>query len=203
MKYGYEKLIAEHNLDKSTLPEEVQNAISYLQDVEKGITALKARLKKLNKEYKQSANVTMKIKQLDTWAIRGINEFLEGDVIKGDAPSTDDDILKLAAKDNPTTPPAAEPATPPDTTKAPEPKVTPDKAPPVVEATTTHDVDLELLEIYKSGTDILTLEEIKAKAPKSYALIFNAYKSGEENGLETSNFSLVETEQNNYKLSKI
>ncbi len=204
MKYGYEKLIKEHNLEVSTLPEEVKNAIAYLQDVEKGINALKARLKKINKEYKQSPSVSAKIKQLDTWAIRGINEFLEGDVIKGDAPTDDDEILKMANKDNPipaVTPPAT---TPPATPKPKVPEKKPETPPAAAPApvVTPHEIDLELLELHKTKVEVLTLEELKSKAPKSYSLIFDAYKAGEENGLETSNFSLVETESNNFKLLK-
>ncbi len=204
MKYGYEKLIKEHNLEVSTLPEEVKNAIAYLQDVEKGINALKARLKKINKEYKQSPSVSAKIKQLDTWAIRGINEFLEGDVIKGDAPTDDDEILKMANKDNPipaVTPPAAIPPAPPKP-KAPEKKPETPPAVALAPVATPHEIDLELLELHKTKVEVLTLDELKSKAPKAYSLIFYAYKAGEENGLETSNFSLVETENNNYKLSK-
>lgn len=196
MAYAYEKLITQHKLNVNDLPEEVKIAIDSLKDIEKGINLAKSRAKKIDKEYKQSALITSKIKQLDSWAIRGINESLEGTIVKGQAPVTDDQILKLIADENAI--PAAIPATPIVVVPA---------AVQVATATTEpspkpHEIDIELLELHKIKVESLSFDELKSKAPKSYAIIFESYKKDEENGIETSNFTLLETENNIYKLSK-
>lgn len=54
-------------------------------------------------------------------------------------------------------------------------------------------IETELEGLQKSGKKQFLLEEIKQLAPKSYNVIFTTYKSGEANGIETTNYSLLET----------
>ncbi len=53
-------------------------------------------------------------------------------------------------------------------------------------------IESELKNLFESGQKTLTLEEIKKGAPVSYKDIFESYKEGEENGVETSRYSLLE-----------
>ena len=202
MAYGFEKLVSDNKLNVAELPEEVKLAIDYLRETDKGIALIKKRLAKLGKDYKQSEMTSRKIKQLDAWAVRGISEHLDGHTIDGGAPLDDKDILKLVVDDNKTA------TTGSATTKsiAVKPVVTTAtntaviaNEPVVTPATTTeptaHELDIELSALHKAKVTVFTLEELKAKAPKSYDIVFESYKEGEGNGLETSNFSLIETDK--------
>tara|TARA_R110000764_G_scaffold542_6_gene2082 strand:- start:8700 stop:9224 length:525 start_codon:yes stop_codon:yes gene_type:complete len=51
------------------------------------------------------------------------------------------------------------------------------------------------------GNAIISVDDIKP-AKLTYSTIFDNYDNGGQNGISTSNFSLIETEENNYKLQK-
>ena len=64
-------------------------------------------------------------------------------------------------------------------------------------------VDLELQQMYKSGKAEWTINEIKNSAPNTYDAIFDVYEAGEQNGVQTTSYSLLEFEEQKYKLTKI
>jgi len=63
-------------------------------------------------------------------------------------------------------------------------------------------VEIELLNLSKSDKNSLSLSELKKSAPSTYELIWDGYKEGEENGIETNRFSLMETEKETFTLTK-
>lgn len=65
-------------------------------------------------------------------------------------------------------------------------------------------VEKELEEMFATGEKEWDIEDIRKVAKKTYDLIFDNYEDGEENGIETSNFSLLEKEDEEmvYKLTK-
>lgn len=63
-------------------------------------------------------------------------------------------------------------------------------------------IEGELSAIFESGKNTLTLEELKKFAPVSYKDIFDNYTAGEENGIETSRFALLEKEKETFQLTK-
>ena len=62
-------------------------------------------------------------------------------------------------------------------------------------------IESELLNLIKEGVKTLTMRELKAKAPKSYDAVFNAYDEDEDNGIETSRVKLLETDSETFTLS--
>lgn len=55
-------------------------------------------------------------------------------------------------------------------------------------------IEAELKKLLDGGKEKLTLAELKSAAPAAYSAVFDSYKSGEENGVATSHYSLLETE---------
>lgn len=65
-------------------------------------------------------------------------------------------------------------------------------------------IENELNEMYLTSQKMWDIEEIRKVAKRTYDLIFDNYEDEEENGVETSNFSLLEVadEEMVYKLTK-
>jgi hypothetical protein len=53
-------------------------------------------------------------------------------------------------------------------------------------------VNEELNRMFETGETEFDIEDIRKVAKKTYDLIFDNYEDDEENGVETSNFSLLE-----------
>jgi hypothetical protein len=64
-------------------------------------------------------------------------------------------------------------------------------------------INTELVELGKSGKNEYTIDEIKRVAPTTYKAIFDVYQKGEQNGVQTHTYSLIEFEEQKYKLTKI
>jgi hypothetical protein len=64
-------------------------------------------------------------------------------------------------------------------------------------------IEEELNKLWQSKTTTLNNDSLKSKAKTTYDLIFQSYEKGKKNGVETSNFLLLENEPNNYILKKI
>jgi len=58
-------------------------------------------------------------------------------------------------------------------------------------------------DLIEAGVSELTLEELKSKAKKTYYATFESYKEGEENGVETSHYRIIESSDKVFKISKI
>ena len=57
-----------------------------------------------------------------------------------------------------------------------------------------HAIEKELEKIVSSGKKEILLEELKQLAPESYEVIFSNYKKGEQNGIETTRYNVLEKE---------
>ena len=64
-------------------------------------------------------------------------------------------------------------------------------------------INAELIELGKSGKNEYTIAEIKSSSPTTYKAIFDVYEKGEQNGVQTNTYSLIEFEEQKYKLTKI
>jgi hypothetical protein len=53
-------------------------------------------------------------------------------------------------------------------------------------------VEQEIKNLYDNGVKTIDIEELKTKAPTCYDILFDTYDPEEENGLETTNYSLIE-----------
>jgi hypothetical protein len=56
--------------------------------------------------------------------------------------------------------------------------------------------------MFKSGKTSFNLEELKSLSKTAYEVIFNSYEEDEDNGIETTNFSLIETSEYQFTLTK-
>ena len=57
--------------------------------------------------------------------------------------------------------------------------------------------------MYKSGKQEWTIDEIRNSGKTTYNAIFEIYSEDEQNGVKTTNYSLLEIEKQKYKLTKI
>jgi len=55
-------------------------------------------------------------------------------------------------------------------------------------------IDQELFVLYKNGTTKISFAQLKNSSHATFEHLWNAYSAGEENGIVTSNFELIETE---------
>jgi hypothetical protein len=182
MELAYKKLMDEHGLKLSDLPEEAVIAIKSVQQVAHGIEQNEKRGKRVNDD------TFRKLKSLDKHAMREIMDYVE---------ELENKNPKPAAKTDPDPQPNNDP--PATEEPKPEPKVEmkPEADPKGVK------IDSELEPLYKAGKTSLTLAEIKDSAKTAYNILFDAYEEGKENGIETSHYRLVESEKEVFTLSKI
>jgi hypothetical protein len=66
-------------------------------------------------------------------------------------------------------------------------------------------IDSELNELFKSGRTTLNFSQIRNFAPTTYECLFETYGKDEENGIITSNYSIIETSSNSetFNISKL
>ena len=66
-------------------------------------------------------------------------------------------------------------------------------------------IDSELNELFKSGRTTLNFSQIRNFAPTTYECLFETYGKDEENGIITSNYSIIETSPNSetFNISKL
>lgn len=64
-------------------------------------------------------------------------------------------------------------------------------------------IEDELKTLYTTGKKRYTIEELGDSAPSVYSALFDVYDPDEENGIQTSYYSLIEKEDNLFHLSKI
>jgi len=63
-------------------------------------------------------------------------------------------------------------------------------------------VDKELEEMFKNGRKEWDVDSIKKVAPKTYHILYSTYDEEEENGVTTTNYSLMETDEQVFTLTK-
>jgi len=64
------------------------------------------------------------------------------------------------------------------------------------------EIENELKSLVEAGTKTLNADELKLKAPKAYNVVFKNYGEEEDNGVETSNFALIETDVEVFTIKK-
>jgi hypothetical protein len=175
--YAYQKLMEEHKLSLSDLPEDAKVGIKTIQDIEKAVRMSE------NKGQTISPATLSKIKANDKWVCNEILDYLDDkDTNSDELPHDKAEVIEDIKDD------AAEAA------KGEDGK---EKDDVLVNAVYAN----ELKELHASGVKVFTLDELKSKAPKCYAVIWDGYEEGAENGIETPKFKLLETEKENFTLT--
>lgn len=117
-----------------------------------------------------------KIKAMDKWVYYEILDFMQDtDNNKEDIPFESEEVL--------------------DDLKQEENKLTPEQEEGLL-------IESELEQMYKTGKQTWTIDEFKNSAKKAYLAMFDNYEEGEENGVATNKYTIVETEKLTFKLSK-
>lgn len=184
MEFEFQKLLAGNNISESELTD----------DIKIGIKSIKGQERAINMREKGGKNVAPsqleKIKREDKVVTRDIQEFIDAKNKggAGDA-AAEKEKARLAEEE-----------------RLKKEKQKKDGVPDAdleVSKQKGLSIDKELEPLLKSGKTSLTLEEIKTSAPTAYVVIFDTYTSGTlDNGVITSNFSLLETEKEKFTLSK-
>ncbi len=173
----YVKEMAKHKLTKDELPKDAKIGIDNIDQVLKAIRMAEKTGKKIKPE------TIEKINAMDKWVYFEILDYVNDT-------NQNDDIIPVAAADviaDIKDTPAGDPA----------------GTPPVVETPGTK-IEAELQKMFETGKTAWPIDEIKAAGKNVYDAIFAGYKDGEENGVKTSKFSLIETtEKQIYSLKQL
>jgi hypothetical protein len=165
MDLQYKKELEKNGLTVSELPEDAQTGIDQINDVLKAFRMLE------RKGQKPTAKALKKLKAMDKWVTYEILDYLH------DTDKNDDEI-----------PFDAEDVLDGDQN---EPKD--DKGDSNVDVDPIGlKIDAELEQLYASGKTVYSIEELGSNAKETYNVLFESYEDGEENGVVTSRFSLLE-----------
>lgn len=63
-------------------------------------------------------------------------------------------------------------------------------------------IEVDFNEMYKNGKTKISLEQLKSLSKSAYDVIFGGYDEDGDNGIETTNFSLIETSEYEFTLTK-
>jgi hypothetical protein len=115
-----------------------------------------------------SQSVKDKIKANDKWVTSEILAYLDDEENDDDIPHTAPEVIAEIKEEDPEL--------------SPEQKL-------------GYEIDRELAKLFESGRTKVNIEEIRSVAPKLCKHIFETYDDDEENGVKTTNFSFVESEE--------
>jgi hypothetical protein len=178
MKLAFEKLLETNDLEISDLPKITQVEI-------KELTQLKSLIvSKMNIGQNVTPATLQKIKDKDNAIVDDILEYLGEDEDEDD---TDDNLIDRFSDDDDTDE---------DNNDNNEDEDEDDTDEDNMDAIT---IDKELHNLFKSGATICTLSDLRNYAPMTYECIFDTYGQDEENGINTSNYTIVETSLNSEK----
>jgi hypothetical protein len=177
MEFRYKKLMEENDLALNQIPEDAKTGIDEINKVLRGITMRERAGKKV------LPGTLKKLATMDKWVTYEILDFLD-DTDKNDdnIPFAAKDVLKDLDKDN--TPPT--------------PPIPPIALQPVDELGLK--IDQELDNFFQSGKTLFTIDEIRSSARITYKEIWDNYEEGEENGIITSKYSLLEGDDKTFNL---
>jgi hypothetical protein len=174
MELQYENAMEEYDLKYNDLPEDAQTGIDNIKDVLKGLAMLEKKGKKA------SAKTLKKLKAMDKWVYYEILDHVQGtdnndEEMEVDADEVIEDINQEAKEGSAET-------------------NVPDKV--------GVEIEVELQKMMESGTKEWSIEQVKSVAKKTYNVLFDNYEEGDENGIRTSKYSLIETKPKIFTISK-
>ena len=166
-KLAYEKLMAEKNITFDELPDETKRGIN---GVKKIMHAIKMALQR---GQKITTDTAKKLEDNDRWVTRDIFDYIDKKNTNTELPPNNPDqvIKEIESQIK---------------------KIDPEEAKKIAEGFA---VESELETLHKTGKLDYTLPELKDSTKSVYAVIFRTYKNGEENGIKTSKFTLLEIQE--------
>lgn len=169
MQYAYQKLMEQHELTYSELPEDAKTGIDVIKDVEKAIKMAQGRGSAISEKTYNKLKINDKFIVGEILDYVNDNDNDDDDEVPFDADEIKDELLENSGKEL-------------------DPKGLA--------------VDEELKNLFAQNKLKLSIEELKNYAPNCYRVIFDAYDPDEDNGIETSYYSLIEKADNFYHISK-
>ena len=195
---AYHKLIEEYKLNVSDLPEDAKTGINNIAEMLKGIKFVQSKGRTVK------ADTIKKLKMVDKWTCFEIMDYVNNtdknapiekvEEVASEAKEEIKEEVKVVKEES-----KQEPKQEPKE----EVKMEENKQPEVSIDTVGIKVDQELEKLLKANKISFTFEELKDLAPTAYKVVFDSYTDGDQNGIETSNFKVLETEKEKFTLSTI
>jgi hypothetical protein len=173
MEYQYKKAMEEHELTYGKLPEDAQTGIDQIKDIEKAISMLE-------KNGKSPTEKTMKkIRAMDKWVYYEILDFVhDTDKNKDDMPFEEKQII-AEIKDE-------------------QKKVSTDEK-LTDQQKTALEIEQELARMLQTGKKQWESSDIDEFSPVVFNAIYETYHQNDaENGIETTRYSLIESEPSSF-----
>lgn len=172
--------MAKHNLKVSDLPEDAQIGIDSITDALKGVKMQEAKGREISPKAKK------KIEAMDKWVLYEIYDMVnDTDKNEDEIPFDEDDVLNDLKE-----------------TENKEPKTTIKETNDVTNNNVGDKIDADLVIAYKSGKNKISLADLESISKTAYDVIWKSYDDTGENGITTSNFTLIETEEEVFTLTK-
>lgn len=189
IKYAYQKLMAEHKLTVAELPEDAKIGINAIMNIEKAVKMAEKSGKKV------SPDTIAKIKANDKWVVNEILDFVDKtDENEEEMPHEEEEVIEEIKE---TTEGEGE-----EEGEEEEGEEEVKTQPEVQDEALGIAIEQELAEMHSSGKVDWHSDEIKAKYKKTYNTLFDTYEDGGENGIETTNYKLIEKEEEVFTISK-
>jgi|LakMenE18May11ns_1017448.scaffolds.fasta_scaffold9821313_3 hypothetical protein len=172
MEYSYEKLMKEKNLQLSELPPDARVGIEAIAKVKRTIAITEEKGRKVG-----PATLT-KLKANDKWATQEIQAYLQGKESNQseEIPHNESEIQNEMEKE----------------AKIEEVKIDPKGLA----------IEGELKKIHEAGKKTVTADELETLAPKCYDVLAENYDDNGENGIETTHYSIIETADEVFTITK-
>lgn len=198
MELEYKQLLEDNNLQVSDLSGEARVVIEQLNKTLKGVGLQEQNGKAISEKTKE------KVEALDNLVCREIVEQLQGNEQEEEEEAEEEGVVdnvsvreKSAILDDK------------DLLEGQEDEEEEEEAEEVqteiiAEANDPKGVqiDADLKVAHEGGKTTITLEELKKVSKTAYDVIFSTYDESGDNGLVTSNYSLIETDENVFTLTK-
>lgn len=203
MELKYEKALQEYKLNINDLPEDAKIGIENINGVLKGINMLQKNGRKVTEK------TIKKLNAMDKWVYYEILDVVnDTDKNKGEIPYEEEEVLDEALEESDDDDNGdnygENNGDDDDDEQGEEGNSGEDEKEYTQQELEGFGVtiDEQLSGVYATGKKQLTLQEIKMYCKKAYDLIFENYENDGDNGIETSNFTLIELEENLYELNK-
>jgi hypothetical protein len=193
MKLGYEKLMEENNIEEKDLSKDLIVVIREVKQLKSIIQS------KRNIGQTPTPETMSKLRFKDKWIVNELLDYIEDsdDDDDEDSDDTDQDTDQNLADDS-------DDDDSDDDDDDDDDDDSDDDDNDEIEADGVL-IDSELIALLNSGKSTITFTDLKNLAPETEKLIFQNYEPNSENGIITTNFSLIETAQNSeiFKISKL
>lgn len=208
MELRYEKAMEEYGLTMKDLPEDAKIGIDNINNVLKGINMLQKRGKSVGEK------TMKKLAAMDKWVYYEILDSVQGtDDNDDEIPYEDDEVIEEAESDahsigfnNTDEDEEGEEEEEEEEEQGNndndgQQNMIPDFSEEELQKLGVK-IDEDLTVAYEKGVKQVTIDELKSVSKTAYNLIFDSYTNDGDNGIVTSNFTLLEVDDNVFELNK-